>query len=44
MPRARDFGIRIGDFEPGPNDAITDVAGTRVGHTTLVDGADVRTA
>ena len=43
MPRARDLGIRIGDFEPGPLDAITDVAGTRVGHTTLVEGEDVRT-
>ena len=43
MPRARDLGIRIGDLEPGPNDAITDVAGTRVGHTTIVEGDDVRT-
>jgi D-aminopeptidase len=41
--RARDLGIRIGDLEPGPLDAITDVAGTRVGHTTLVEGEDVRT-
>jgi D-aminopeptidase len=43
MPRARDLGIRIGDLEPGPHDAITDVAGTRVGHTTIVEGDDVRT-
>jgi D-aminopeptidase len=43
VPRARDLGIRIGDLEPGPHDAITDVAGTRVGHTTLVEGDDVRT-
>ena len=43
MPRARDLGIRIGDLEPGPLDAITDVAGTRVGHTTIVEGDDVRT-
>jgi len=43
MPRARDLGIRIGDLEPGPLDAITDVAGTRVGHTTLVEGDDIRT-
>ena len=43
MPRARDLGIRIGDLEPGPLDAITDVAGTNVGHTTIVEGADVRT-
>jgi D-aminopeptidase len=43
MPRARDLGIRIGDLEPGPLDAITDVAGIEVGHTTLVEGDDVRT-
>ena len=43
MPRARDLGIRIGELEPGPLDAITDVAGTRVGHTTIVEGDDVRT-
>jgi D-aminopeptidase len=43
VPRARDLGIRIGDLEPGPHDAITDVAGTRVGHTTVVEGEDVRT-
>ena len=35
---ARDLGIRIGVGEPGPLDAITDVAGVRVGHTTLVLG------
>jgi D-aminopeptidase len=43
VSRARDLGIRIGELEPGPLDAITDVAGTRVGHTTLVEGDDVRT-
>jgi D-aminopeptidase len=43
VPRARDLGIDIGDLEPGPLNAITDVAGTRVGHTTLIDGDDVRT-
>jgi D-aminopeptidase len=43
MPRARDLGIRIGDLEPGSLDAITDVAGTRVGHTTISEGEDVRT-
>ncbi|HVW90597.1 MAG TPA: P1 family peptidase [Gaiellaceae bacterium] len=41
--RARDLGIRIGDLEPGPLNAITDVPGTRVGHTTLIEGAAVRT-
>ena len=36
--RARELGIRIGRMEPGEHDAITDVAGVRVGHTTLIDG------
>ena len=35
---ARDLGIRIGRLDAGPNDAITDVRGVRVGHTTLIDG------
>ena len=38
MPRARDLGIRIGHGQPGPDNAITDVAGVRVGHTTLISG------
>jgi D-aminopeptidase len=38
MPRARDLGIRIGHGQPGPLNAITDVAGVRVGHTTLISG------
>ena len=41
--RAADLGIRIGELEAGPLDAITDVAGIRVGHTTLVEGEAVRT-
>ena len=36
--RARDLGISIGLLSPGPLDAITDIAGVRVGHTTLIDG------
>ena len=36
--RARDLGIVIGDGTPGPFNAITDVAGLRVGHTTLMSG------
>ena len=36
--RARDLGIAIGRGTPGPNNAITDVAGVRVGHTTLAEG------
>jgi D-aminopeptidase len=42
-PRARDLGIVVGVFPPGPLDAITDVAGVRVGHVTLVEGDSVRT-
>jgi D-aminopeptidase len=42
-PRARDLGIAPGVFPPGPLDAITDVAGVRVGHATLVEGDRVRT-
>ena len=36
--RARDPGLTIGHLMPGPNDAITDVAGVRVGHSTIVRG------
>ncbi len=36
--RARDHGIVLGRLAPGPYNAITDVAGVRVGHTTLVRG------
>src|SRR5205809_1092348 len=42
-PRARDIGIAPGTLTPGPLNAITDVAGLRVGHTTLIDGDTVRT-
>src|ERR687888_1959582 len=41
--RARELGIEVGPLAPGPADAITDVEGVRVGHTTLIEGADVRT-
>ena len=34
----RDLGIAIGSLPPGALDAITDVAGVRVGHTTLIEG------
>jgi D-aminopeptidase len=42
-PRARDLGIAPGTFAPGPLNAITDVAGVRVGQTTVIDGDTVRT-
>ncbi len=42
-PRARDLGIVVGVFEPGVHNAITDVAGVRVGHTTVVEAPNVMT-
>ncbi|TKB77664.1 MAG: P1 family peptidase [Nitrospira sp.] len=36
--RLRDLGIVIGQYQPGPLNAITDVAGVKVGHTTLIQG------
>jgi D-aminopeptidase len=36
--RLRDLGISLGRYAPGPFNAITDVAGVRVGFTTLVAG------
>jgi D-aminopeptidase len=37
-PRARDLGLVVGVHPPGGHNAITDVAGVRVGHTTLWRG------
>jgi len=42
-PRARDIGLVVGTFPTGPENAITDVAGVKVGHTTVVEGDDIRT-
>ena len=42
-PRARDIGLAPGAISPGPLNAITDVSGVRVGHTTIIDGDHVRT-
>jgi D-aminopeptidase len=36
--RLRDLGIVIGSYQPGPLNAITDVVGVKVGHTTLIQG------
>jgi D-aminopeptidase len=38
MTRYRDLGLTIGQLPPGPNNAITDVAGVRVGTVTLIEG------
>jgi D-aminopeptidase len=35
-PRLRDLGITVGNFPPGPHNAITDVPGVCVGHKTLI--------
>src|SRR5258708_5082730 len=46
MPRIRDFGVTPGYLPPGPLNAITDVPGVRVGHTTIrreVEGVPWRT-
>jgi D-aminopeptidase len=36
--RVRDLGIILGQYAPGPLNAITDVVGIKVGHTTLIEG------
>ncbi|HEX9215595.1 MAG TPA: P1 family peptidase [Gemmatimonadales bacterium] len=42
-PRARDIGITVGSFPPGPLNAITDVPGVRVGQTTIFGGDSINT-
>jgi D-aminopeptidase len=42
-PRARDVGVVVGVLPTGPLNAITDVAGVRVGQTTIVAGDSVHT-
>ena len=42
-PRAPDIGLHVGRVAPGALDAITDVAGVRVGQVTLIRGDSVRT-
>lgn len=41
--RVRDLGIEPGVLPPGALNAITDVAGVRVGHATLIEGDAIRT-
>ena len=41
-PRARDLGVPF-EGQPGPLNAITDVAGVEVGHSTIISGENVRT-
>ena len=42
-PRARDIGIIVGSIPTGPLNAITDVAGVRVGQTTIARGDSINT-
>jgi D-aminopeptidase len=42
-PRAREFGLIVGVLPTGPLNAITDVAGVRVGQVTLIEGQSIRT-
>ncbi len=42
-PRAREAGVSVGVLPTGPINAITDVAGVLVGHTTIIRGENVRT-
>src|SRR5579864_9443532 len=42
-PRASDLGLKVGVLPAGPLDAITDVAGVRVGHATIIRGENIRT-
>jgi D-aminopeptidase len=42
-PRARELGLAPGLLQPGAHNAITDVAGVRVGQRTVIEGSTVRT-
>jgi D-aminopeptidase len=42
-PRAREVGVVVGIFPTGQYNAITDVAGVRVGHATVIEGDNIRT-
>ncbi len=41
--RLREYGVEIGIFKPGLNNSITDVPDVRVGHSSLIEGKNVRT-
>ncbi len=41
--RLREHGVEIGVLKPGALNAITDVPGVQVGHTTRIEGNDIRT-
>lgn len=41
--RLRQLGLTTGILPPGPHNAITDVAGVKVGHVTRIEGETIRT-
>src|SRR5215208_6324788 len=41
--RARALGVAPGVLQPGPDNAITDVVGVRVGHSTVIRGDSIHT-
>src|SRR6056297_3913345 len=41
--RLRDHGVEIGVLKPGQFNALTDVPGVQVGHTTIIQGGGIRT-
>ena len=41
--RARNYGVKIGVMQTGKLNSITDVAGVKVGQTTLIKGDSIRT-
>lgn len=43
QPRLRDLGVTIGTMPTGGHNAVTDVPGVRVGHSTIIEGDNVRT-
>lgn len=43
LGRARDFGVVLGILPTGTNNTITDVAGVTVGHSTKIEGQNIRT-
>src|ERR1700688_3704046 len=42
-PRTSDLGLKVGILPTGPLNAITDVPGVKVGHTTIIRGENIRT-
>src|SRR5215813_1958877 len=41
--RLRDLGVIIGELPTGASNSLTDLAGVRVGHKTLIEGDGTRT-